>query len=109
MDLAVLNNQIVFHHFGVVVAGADDTKLRTLAIKLQADQNKKSFLQKLVKQVMGKEIKEIDYARVPFFKVDMTGQLIQETKKDFDFQRLWQEEDLKNIKLPKEAEVMFQS
>jgi len=108
-DLPVLANQTVFHHFGVIVAVVDELGLKKLANKLQAEQNGKSFLQKIVKQVMGKEIKEIDYARVPFFKVDMTGQLIQETKKDFDFQRLWQEEDLKNIKLPKEAEVMFSS
>jgi len=107
--LIVKTGQTVFHHFGVVVAVAGSDGLKILTKKLQLEQNNNSFLQKIVKQVMGKEIKEVDYARVPFFKVDMTGQLIQETKKDFDFQRLWQEEDLRNVKIPKEARVMFSS
>ena len=107
--VSVKNNSVVFHHFGVVLAAADTKALRLLARKLQLEQNKKSFLRKITKQIIGANISSIDYAKESFFKVDMTGKLIKESKKDFDFQKLWQEEDLQKIKIPKEARVMFQS
>jgi hypothetical protein len=108
-NIATAIGATVFHHFGVAVATADTPALKKLAHWLQTNQNKKSFLRQTVKQVLGGHIESIDYAKESFFKVDMTGKLIQESKKDFDFQKLWQEEDLKKIKIPKEAKVMFQS
>lgn len=108
-DVSVSLNTVVFHHFGVVVASANSKELKLLAKKLQREQHKKIFLQKTVKQVIGKSIKSIDYAKESFFKVDMTGQLLKESKKDYDFFRLWQEDDLDKIKLPAADKVMFSS
>lgn len=108
-DMAVRYQHTVFHHFGVVVSVANTKKLKTLARQLQREQNKKSFLQKTVKQVLGEHINDIDYAKESFFKVDMTGQILNESKRDVDFFRLWQEEDLKKIKIPKAEKVMFSS
>ncbi len=108
-DITVRAGQTVFHHFGVVVASADTKVLKLLSRRLQREQNKKMFMQKIVRQVLGKNIEDIDYAKESFFKVDMTGQIISESKKDIDFFRLWQEEDLKKIKIPKTEKVMFQS
>ncbi len=108
-NIVTATGATVFHHFGVVVASANTSILKKLAYWLQVNQNKKSFLRQTVRQVQGGHVEVIDYAKESFFKVDMTGQLIQESKKDFDFQKLWQEEDLKKIKIPKEARVMFQS
>jgi len=108
-DVPVKSGQTVFHHFGVVVAFAHNPDLKTLAWKLQQDQNKKTFMKRITKQVLGEHIKAIDYAKESFFRVDMAGQIIKESKKDVDFFRLWQEEDLKKIKIPKSEKVMFQS
>lgn len=108
-DVIVGNESMIFHHFGVVVAAANSTGMNKLARNLQSQQNSQAFLQKITKQVIGANISVIDYAKESFFKIDMTGKLIQESKKDFDFHKLWQEEDLKKIKMPKEAKVMFQS
>jgi len=108
-DVLVGVDSLVFHHFGVVVAVADSVGMKSLARNLQSQQNKQSFLQKITRQVVGANVNSIDYAKESFFKVDMTGKLIQESKKDLDFHKLWQEEDLKKIKIPKEAKVMFQS
>jgi hypothetical protein len=108
-NITVKKGQTVFHHFGVVVASADTKELKSLAKKLQKEQNKKTFLQEIVRQVLGKNIEDIDYAKEAFFKVDMAGQIIKESKKDFDFFQLWQKEDLKKIKIPKTEKVMFNS
>ncbi len=111
--MEVKDQQMVFHHFGVVVATVSDKSLKIFANKLQLSQDKKSFIKKTVKQVLGKEIESIDYAKESFFRVDMTGQIINESKKNMDFFRLWQEEDLKKIRIPKvenkQDKVMFQS
>lgn len=96
--------QTVFHHFGVVVAVADDKDLKKLARQLTSLQSDKAFLKKTLQQVSGKDIKNIDYAKEAFFKVDMTGKLIEQSDLDMNFQKPWAEEDLKNIKLPKERE-----
>lgn len=101
--------QKVFHHFGVVVATVSSPSLALLAMKLQKEQDKKSFMKKTIKQVIGADVQTIDYAKEAFFKVDMAGNIIKESKKDVDFQKLWQEDDLNKIKFPKEAKVMFQS
>jgi hypothetical protein len=93
----------------VVVAVADSKGMKLLACNLQSQQNKQLFLRRITRQVIGANASTIDYAKESFFKVDMTGKLISESKKDFNFQRLWQEEDLMKIKLPKEAKVLFQS
>lgn len=113
-NMKVKEKQMVFHHFGVVVAKVTDKALKIFANKLQKTQDRKSFIQKTVKQVLGKEIESIDYAKASFFKVDMTGQIIDQSKKDMDFFRLWQAEDLKKVRIPKvekknKEEVMFQS
>ncbi len=94
--------QTVFHHFGVIVAVADSKDLKKLARQLAGSQSNKAFLKKILKQVKGKDVKNIDYAKESFFKVDMTGKLIEQSDLDMNFQKLWAEEDLKNIKLPKE-------
>lgn len=106
LDLPVKINQVVFHHFGVVVAKADNQKLKNLARQLQKRQNKKGFLQKITKQIVSSSI---DFAKSSFFKVDMTSQIIQESKQDFDFQKIWQADDLKKIKLPVAEKIMFSS
>jgi hypothetical protein len=108
-DVVTGIDSLVFHHFGVVVAVADSPAMKKLVRSLQSQQNKQSFLRKITKQVIGADVQTIDYAKESFFKMDMTGKLIAESKKDFDFQKLWQEEDLKKIKIPKEAKVMFSS
>jgi len=108
-DMMVRYQHTVFHHFGVVVSVANTRKLKMLARQLLREQNKKAFLQKTVKQVLGEHVSDIDYAKESFFKVDMTGQILDESKKDVDFFRLWQEEDLKKIKIPKAEKVMFSS
>ncbi|MFA5052244.1 MAG: hypothetical protein WC544_04295 [Patescibacteria group bacterium] len=107
--ITVAAGQKVFHHFGVVVANVASPSLAMLAMKLQKDQDKKSFMKKTIKQVVGADVQTIDYAKASFFRVDMTGNIITESKKDMNFQKLWQEEDLKRIKFPKEAKIMFQS
>ena len=107
--MTVIADQKVFHHFGVVVATVATPSLAMLAMRLQKEQDRKSFMKKTIKQVIGADVKTIDYAKEAFFKVDMAGNIIKESKKDVDFQKLWQEEDLKRIKFPKEAKVMFQS
>jgi hypothetical protein len=107
--MTVVVGQKVFHHFGVVVEIVSSPSLAMLAMRLQKEQDRKSFMKKTIKQVIGADVKTIDYAKVAFFKVDMAGNIIKESKKDVDFQKLWQEEDLKRIKFPKEAKVMFQS
>lgn len=107
--MSVVKGQKVFHHFGVVVATVSSPNLAMLAMKLQKEQDRKSFMKKTIKQVVGADVQTIDYAKASFFRVDMTGNIIQESKKDVDFQKLWQEEDLKRIKFPKEAKIMFQS
>ncbi|MFA6098606.1 MAG: hypothetical protein WCV50_02435 [Patescibacteria group bacterium] len=108
-DLAVWPGQTVFHHFGVIVSTADSDSLLQLAVRLQKKQNQQSFIQKTIKQVLGSNIKDIDYAKATFFRVDMAGQIIKQADKDIDFYRLWQEEDLKKIKVPGKSRVMFQS
>jgi len=111
-NMNVKDKQMIFHHFGVVVAKVTDKVLKSFANKLQKTQDKKTFIQKTVKQVLGKEMESIDYAKESFFKVDMTGQIIDQSKKDMDFFRLWQAEDLKKVRIPKvkkEDQVMFQS
>ncbi|MDD5039988.1 MAG: hypothetical protein PHY34_02450 [Patescibacteria group bacterium] len=105
-ELTVRVGSVVFHHFGVVLAVASTPVLRDLARSLQRRQNGKAFVQKLSRQVFGKNI---DYAKESFFRVDMAGKIIEQSKLGVDFQRLWQEEDLKKIKFPKEAKVIFQS
>lgn len=107
--MQVRTGQEVFHHFGVVVAVADSKSLKALAKKLQFDQDKKSFMRKITRQVLGEHIQTIDYAKEAFFRIDMTGSIIEESKKDVNFFRLWQEDDLKKIKIPQSNKVMFQS
>jgi hypothetical protein len=107
--VTVVVGQKVFHHFGVVVETVSTPSLAMLAMKLQKEQDKKSFMKKTIKQVIGADVKVIDYSKEAFFKIDMTGNIIKESKKDVDFQKLWQEEDLMRIKFPKEARIMFQS
>ncbi|XOU94706.1 MAG: hypothetical protein ACNFW9_01430 [Candidatus Kerfeldbacteria bacterium] len=112
--LNVLDDQVAFHHFGVVVAVTDSKVSKIFARKLQTLQDNKNFLQKTVKQILGKEFKSIDYSKESFFKVDMTGKILDQSKQDMDFFKLWQDEDLRNIKIPKELKrdndkVMFQS
>jgi len=106
LDLPVRVNQVVFHHFGVVVAKADSQALKNLASQLQKRQNKKGFLQKITKQIVSKSI---DFAKSAFFKVDMAGQIIKESKRDFDFQKIWQADDLQKIKMPMLEKIMFSS
>lgn len=106
LDLPVKVNQVVFHHFGVVVAKADTLDLKNLGRQLQKRQNKKGFLQKITKQIVSESI---DFAKEAFFKVDMTGQIIKESKKDFDFQAIWQEDDLNKIKMPVAEKIIFSS
>jgi len=96
-------------HFGVVVGIVSSPSLAMLAMRLQKEQDRKSFMKKTIRQVVGADVKTIDYAKEAFFKVDMTGNIIKESKKNVDFQKLWQEEDLKRIKFPKAARVMFQT
>jgi len=105
-DLTVKNNQVVFHHFGVVVAKADSQELKNLGRQLQKRQNKKSFLQKITRQIVSESI---DFAKPDFFKVDMAGQIIKESKRDFDFQAIWQADDLEKIKNPVAEKIMFSS
>ncbi|MBU0964595.1 hypothetical protein KKC06_06165 [Patescibacteria group bacterium] len=107
--MLVKTDTMVFHHFGVIVAVASNKKMKSLAVNLQTKQDQKRFMQRVIKQVMGQNKQEINYARIAIFKTDMTGKIIEQANKDFDFSRLWQEEDLKKIKIPKEARVMFQS
>jgi len=109
IDINIAVNQTVFHHFGVVVSLADTIEKKILARKLQLLQNDKTFLQKTVRQILGANITEINYAKEAFFRVNMAGQIIQESKKEVDFFQLWQEEDLRKIKIPKAEKVMFQS
>jgi len=112
LNIELKNKQMVFHHFGVVVATVNSKQLQLFARKLQTVQDRKSFIQKTVQQVLGKQIKSIDYAKESFFKVDMTGKIIDQSKKDLDFFKIWQEEDLKKIRMPKlkkQDKVMFQS
>lgn len=108
-DIFAPVNSVVFHHFGVVVAPADSVELKLLAVKLQQQQSQKFFLQKTVKQVLGEHVETIDYAKAAFFRTDMTSRIINESKKDFDFFRLWQEEDLRSVKIPQAEGVVFQS
>lgn len=107
--LNVAKKQIVFHHFGVVVATAEEEDLKIFAKKLTVEQAKKLFIEKTVKQVIGSSKGNIDYAKEAFFKVDMTGKLIEASKQDFNFQQLWAEEDLENINMPKQKDIMFNS
>ncbi len=100
--------QTVFHHFGVIIASADTKPLQLLARQLQQQQDQKAFMQRTIKQVLGDKVATIDYAKETFFNVDMTGQIIDETKKDVDFHRLWREDDLQKIKMSREG-VMFSS
>lgn len=100
--LQVTNNQIVFHHFGVIVATTGEKSLKSFALKLAQEQAQKSFIKKTVSQVIGSGVSEIDYSKEAFFRVDMTGKLIEASKQDFNFQQLWAEEDLEAVKLPKQ-------
>ena len=104
--LSVKKDQTVFHHFGVVVAKADNKALKNLARKLQLEQNKKEFLNKVSKQVLGIDV---DYTKSSFFKFDMTGRIIEESEKDIDFYKIWQEDDLEKVKIPKTEKIMFSS
>lgn len=105
-DMPVKLSQTVLHHFGVVVAKADSKVLKNLAMKLQKKQNKKEFLNKITRQVIGLDV---DFAKSSFFKFDMTGKIIKESEKDIDFYKIWQEDDLKKIKMPKSEKIMFSS
>ncbi len=110
--LSVSKDQTVFHHFGVIVAAADTSQKKALAKTLQREQNRKAFLQKTIKQVLGKDIQEIDYAKEAFFRVDMTGKLIDHANQDVSFQKIWAEDDFQKIKIPKakqEENVIFSS
>lgn len=98
--LSVIQGQTVFHHFGVIVAVADSIQKKTLARNLQREQSQKAFLQTTLKQVLGKDIQDIDYAKEAFFKVDMTGKIIDQANQDVSFQKLWAEDDLQKIKIP---------
>lgn len=107
--MTVVVGQTVFHHFGVVVAIANSKALKMLASRLQREQDSKSFMKKTIRQVLGVDVATIDYAKAAFFRLDMTGSIITESKKDVNFQRQWQDDDLRKIKFPKEARVMFSS
>jgi hypothetical protein len=107
--LSAPTGSTVFHHFGVVVQVATTRTLQQLARRLQRQQDQKSFMQRTIRQVLGADVRQIDYAKQAYFKVDMAGNIIRESKKDVNFQKLWQEDDLRKIKFPKEAKVMFAS
>jgi len=108
--LQAAKEQTVFHHFGVVVAAAGSERLKTFARRLAREQQRKSFIQKTMKQVLGSR-QPIDYAKESFFKTDMAGKILGQSERDFNFQKLWTDEDLKGVIAPlqKKDTVLFSS